>query len=32
VGIAYSSPDNTWSQLEGSHEDVDRYRELLISA
>jgi hypothetical protein len=32
VGITYSSPSNTWSQLDGPHGDVDQYRDLLISA
>jgi hypothetical protein len=32
VGIAYSSPSNTWSPLDGPHDDVDRYRGLLLSA
>jgi hypothetical protein len=32
VGIVYSSPSNTYSQLDGPHSDVDRYRELLICA
>jgi hypothetical protein len=31
VGITYTNPWNTWSQLDGPHEDVDRYRDLLIS-
>ena len=32
VGISYSNPSNTWSPLDGPHGDVDRYRDLLISA
>jgi hypothetical protein len=32
VGITYSSPTNTWSQLDGPHGDLDQYRDLLISA
>ena len=36
VGITYTSPfnlaSNTWSQLDGPHDDVDQYRDLLISA
>jgi hypothetical protein len=32
VGISYTSPSNTWSPLDGPHGDVDRYRDLLISA
>jgi hypothetical protein len=32
VGITYSSPSNTWSQLDGPHGDVDQYQDLLISA
>jgi hypothetical protein len=32
VGISYCSPSNTWSRLDGPHEDVDQYRELLMSA
>ena len=32
VGITYTSPSNTWSQLDGPHGDVDQYRDLLISA
>jgi hypothetical protein len=32
IGIAYSSPSNTWSRLEGPHDDVDRYLELLTGA
>jgi hypothetical protein len=32
VGITYSSPSNTWSQLDGPHGDVDQYRDVLISA
>ena len=32
VGITYCSPTNTWSPLDGPHDDVDRYRELLTSA
>ena len=32
VGITYTSPSNTWSQLDGPHGDVDQYRGLLISA
>jgi hypothetical protein len=32
VGISYSTPSNTWSPLDGPHGDVDRYRDLLISA
>ncbi|KAI0277926.1 caspase domain-containing protein [Russula aff. rugulosa BPL654] len=31
VGITYTSPSNTWAELNGPHEDVDRYRDLLIS-
>ena len=32
VGITYSSPSNTWSELDGPHGDVDQYRDLLICA
>jgi hypothetical protein len=32
VGITYSSPWNTWSELDGPHGDVDQYLNLLISA
>jgi F-box-like len=32
VGITYTGPSNTWTKLDGPHEDVDRYRDLLISA
>ena len=32
VGITYTGPHNKWSQLDGPHDDVDRYRELLTSA
>ena len=32
VGISYSNPSNTWSPLDGPHGDVDRYRDLLVSA
>ena len=32
VGITYTNPWNTWSQLDGPHGDVDQYRDLLISA
>jgi hypothetical protein len=32
VGITYSSPSNTWSPLDGPHDDVDQYQDLLISA
>ena len=32
VGITYSNPWNTWSQLDGPHGDVDQYRDLLVSA
>jgi hypothetical protein len=32
VGITYTNPWNTWSQLDGPHGDVDQYRGLLISA
>ena len=32
VGISYSHPSNTWSPLDGPHGDVDRYRDLLVSA
>ena len=32
VGIAYSSPSNTWPSLDGPHGDVNRCRELLLSA
>jgi len=32
VGITYSNPWNTWSQLDGPHGDVDQYHDLLISA
>ncbi len=32
VGITYTGPFNTWSQLDGPHGDVDQYRDLLISA
>jgi len=31
VGITYPT-SNTWSQLDGPHDDVDQYRDLLISA
>ncbi|KAF8489073.1 caspase domain-containing protein [Russula emetica] len=31
VGITYTSPSNTWSQLDGPHGDVDQYRDLLIN-
>ena len=30
VGISYSGPHNTWSALDGPHDDVDRFRHLLI--
>jgi hypothetical protein len=32
VGISYSSPSNTWSPLDGPHGDVDRFKDLLLSA
>lgn len=32
VGITYTDPSNTWSQLDGPHGDVDQYRDLLIGA
>jgi hypothetical protein len=32
VGITYCSPSNTWDRLDGPFDDVERYRELLISA
>jgi hypothetical protein len=32
VGITYRNPSNTWDPLEGAFDDVERYRELLISA
>jgi len=32
IGITYTGPHNKWSQLDGPHGDVDRYRDLLTSA
>lgn len=32
VGITYTNPWNTWSQLDGPHDDVDQYQGLLLSA
>jgi len=32
VGINYCIPNNQWLPLDGPHDDVDRYRELLTSA
>jgi hypothetical protein len=32
IGITYTNPWNTWSQLDGPHGDVDQYQDLLISA
>ena len=32
VGITYTGPANKWSPLDGPHDDVDRYWDLLISA
>ena len=32
VGITYTGPHNKWSPLDGPHDDVDRYRDVLTSA
>lgn len=29
VGISYNGPHNQWSALDGPHEDVDRFQQLL---
>jgi hypothetical protein len=31
IGITYTNPWNTWSQLDGPHGDVDQYQDLLLN-